>query len=474
MDNISFYWHDYETFGTDPRRDWPCQFAGIRTDTDFNIIDQPFSLYCQPPADCLPQPDACLITGVTPQIAIEKGVCEAAFIKKIRQQLMQANTCALGYNTLRFDDELTRHSLYRNLYDPYEREYKNNNSRWDLIDVVRAARALRPEGIHWVDDAEGRPCFKLEALTQANNIAHTSAHEALSDVYATIAMAKLVKQAQPKLYDFLFSHRGKHSVQALLQLGKFEPVVHISGMYPAIKGCLAIVLPLCAHPTNSNGVIVYDLSQDPQALLKLSAKEINQCLFTATADLPEGVERIGLKTVHINKCPVLAGLNVLRAEDQQRLSIDKALCLKNAATIRKAPSLAKKLAEVFTATTFEPETNPDLMLYSGGFLKEKDKATLTTIRQTSINALATLKPTFQDKRLAEMFFRYKARNYPQILSSAENQRWQQFCKDKLVDKNLGASITLNEYRQRVDELKNQGDINNKDCLNALKAYIANK
>ena len=468
MADFSFYWHDYETFGIDPSRDQPTQFAGIRTDIDFNIIDESLTVYCQPTADCLPQPEACVITGITPQLAAEKGVCEAEFIKIIHQQLIQANTCVLGYNSLRFDDEVTRNSLYRNFYDPYEREWKYNNSRWDLIDVMRAARALRPQGINWVDNEEGNPSFKLEELTKANNIAHESAHDALSDVYATIAIAKLVKQAQPRLYKFLFSNRKKPQVNHLLQLGTFQPIVHISGMYPAIKGCLAIVLPLFQHPTNTNGVIVYDLSQDPTALLELTAEEIKQRLFTATTDLPAGIKRIALKVIHINKCPVLAPLNVLRKEDQQRLNINLTLCLKNAKKIKKAPSLENKLSKVFTQT-FEPETNPDVMIYSG-FFKGNDKTTIDKIRNTPINKLAILKPHFKDKRLAEMFFRYKARNYPQILSPEEKQRWQKFCYDKLFNKKLGASLTVEEYRQQITQLKKEKP-DKKDILNALEAYL---
>ncbi len=468
MANLSFYWHDYETFGTDPKRDFPAQFAGIRTDADFNIIDQPLTIYCQPPADCLPQPKACVITGITPHTAAEKGICEAEFIKTIHQQLIQPNTCALGYNSIRFDDEVTRNSLYRNFYDPYEHSWKNNNSRWDLLDVCRTAKALRPEGINWVDNEDGNPIFKLEELTKANNIAHEAAHDALADVYATIAIAKLIKQARPKLYDFLFTNRGKHQVSHLLKLGAFEPVVHISGMYPAVKGCLAIVLPLCPHPTNSNGVIVYDLSQNPTDLLKLTAEEIKQRLFTATADLPAGIERIALKTVHINRCPVVLPLKVLRKQDQLRLNIDLEACLENAKKIKNAPSLQNKLSAVFTQT-FEVETNPDLMIYNG-FFSPDDKKIMTKIRNTPINELATLKPHFKDKRLAEMFFRYKARNYPQILSSEEKQRWQKFCYDKLFDKKLGASLTVEEYRQKIRALKKEKP-DKKTILDDLDRYL---
>ncbi len=459
----TFFWHDYETFGLNPQRDFPAQFAGIRTDMAFNVVGEPLVLYCKPSDDCLPQPKACVITGITPQLATEKGVCEAEFIKTIHQQLARENTCSLGYNTLRFDDEVTRNALYRNFYDPYQREWQQGNSRWDLIDVVRATRALRPEGIVWVDDEiEKRPSFKLTDLTTANGIAHEAAHDALSDVYATIAMARLVKQAQPKLYDFLYSHRLKKPAFDLLQLGSFKPVIHISGKYPARNQCLAIVLPLCQHPTNTNEVVVYDLAIDPQPLLDLSADEIKQRLFIATADLPAGVERIPLKTVHINKCPVLVPY---AKNTVQHLELDLERCQQHLAQLKAATGLSEKLNAVFSNPNFEPHTDPDLMIYSGGFFGNQDKASMTKIRTSSVTELATLKPRFIDKRLDEMFFRYKARNYPQILTDAEQLRWQEFCRTRLNEQKEAYLTSIQTLRQENA---------NEQVLAALEAYLAEK
>lgn len=142
----SFYWHDYETWGTDPRRDRAVQFAGLRTDLDFNPIGRPLMVYAKPADDMLPQPGACLVTGITPQHARKEGVCEADFFRAVHDELSRPGTCALGYNSIRFDDEFTRYGLYRNFYDPYAREWQNGNSRWDIIDTVRLMRALRRKG----------------------------------------------------------------------------------------------------------------------------------------------------------------------------------------------------------------------------------------------------------------------------------------------------------------------------------------
>ncbi|HEY8158260.1 MAG TPA: exodeoxyribonuclease I [Methylobacter sp.] len=473
-DEQTFYWHDYETFGTDPRRDKPVQFAGIRTDLDFNIVDEPLVVYCKPATDCLPHPDACLITGITPQFAEQKGVCEAEFIRLIYEQLARPNTCTLGYNSLRFDDEVTRNCLYRNFYDPYAREWQNGNSRWDLIDVVRAARALRPDGIAWPVNEEGVPSFRLDHLTRENSIAHEAAHDALSDVYATIAITKLVKQAQPKLYQFLLQHRIKTEAFKLLQLGSFKPVVHISGKYPAVKNCLAVVLPVCKHPTNTNGVIVYDLSVDPEPMLSLTVGEIQQRIFTATADLPEGVERIPLKTVHINKCPVLAPVSVIRPEDAQRLKIDPGLCRANIEKIRAASGLSEKLAAVFSGQTYtEQDSDPDLEIYSGGFFSENDRQQMTKIRWISPEQLAKSAFRFTDGRLPEMLFRYRARNYPETLDTGELQRWNEFCVNKLTGRQTGAGIVFDSYFRRLEELCRDENANIQ-IINVLEIYALEK
>ncbi len=470
----TFYWHDYETFGTDPQRDRPVQFAGIRTDFDFNIVDDPLVVYCKPAADCLPHPEACLITGIIPQLAEQKGVCEAEFIRLIHQQLAQPNTCTLGYNSLRFDDEVTRNCLYRNFYDPYAREWQNGNSRWDLIDVIRAARALRPEGIVWPVNEEGGPSFKLDQLTLANNIAHEAAHDALSDVYATLAVTRLVKQAQPKLYQFLLQHRVKAEVLNLLQFGSFKSVVHISGKYPAVKNCLAVVLPVCKHPTNTNGVIVYDLSVDPEPMLALSVEEIRQRIFTATADLPEGVARIPLKTVHINKCPVLAPVSVIRPKDAQRLEIDLGVCQANIDKIKAVAGLAQKLEEVFGGQVYaEQNSDPDLEIYSGGFFSENDKKQMTKIRGMPPEQLVNATFKFTDSRLPEMLFRYRARNYPETLGADELQRWNEFCVNRLTGRQAGAGILLDDYLSRLDELGRNKNANI-EIINALKTYASEK
>lgn len=473
MTNATFYWHDYETFGTNPQRDRACQFAGIRTDLDFNIIGEPLMVYCKTADDYLPNPEACIITGITPQLATEKGICEASFIKIIHDELSHPNTCSLGYNSIRFDDEVTRNLLYRNFYDPYAREWQNGNSRWDLIDVARAARALRPAGINWPVNDEGVASFRLEELTHANNISHDAAHDALSDVYATIALARLIKQQQPKLYNYLYLNRLKPAILELLQLGSFKPLVHVSGRFSAKNNCLAVIVPLYSHPKNLNEIIVYDLSIDPTPLLELDSEEIQKRLFVATTELPDGINRIALKTIHINKSPVLAPLSVITTIDAERLELDLGKCAVHLNIIQSAagPKLKDKLNAVFTREFSEPENDPDLMIYSGGFFGNKDKSAMQIIRALSPSQLSDIKAEFVDDRLDEMLFRYQARNYPETLSPLAVQEWKTFCRNRLLVKQWEGNLA--SFNENIAKLKDQFGANN-PLLKQLEEFAEDK
>ncbi|QLE09614.1 exodeoxyribonuclease I [Pseudoalteromonas shioyasakiensis] len=464
----TIYWHDYETFGASPQKDRPSQFAGIRTDLDLNIIGEPLIEYCKPAADYLPHPEACLITGITPQVAMQKGLIEAEFMAKIHAEFSQPNTCVAGYNSIRFDDEVTRYSLYRNFYDPYEREYKNNNSRWDIIDLVRACYALRPEGIEWPLKEDGSPSFKLEHLTVANGIEHAAAHDALSDVTATIALAKLIKEKQPKLYQFFFSLRSKKALADLVDVFNMTPLVHTSSRIPASQGCTSWIAPMSFHPVNKNAIICFNLTEDPQVLLDLSVEELRTRLYTKHSDLGEGEAPVGLKLVHLNKCPILAPAKTLLPENAARLGIDREKCLQNLAILKANTELRDKVTEVFNEQRdYGETTNPDYQLYDG-FTSHADKAKFAIIRDASPEQLASMQLDFDDKKFATLLFRYRARNWPQTLSQDELAKWRQYCQNKLMHGEDNPSISGQDFMITLEYLAHENDDNEKN-LHILKA-----
>jgi exodeoxyribonuclease-1 len=450
----SFLWHDYETWGVDAALDRPAQFAAVRTDADLNPVGEPIMLYAKPALDVLPHPDACLITGITPQYAYEHGVCEAEFIKQIHQQMIKPGTCTVGFNNIRFDDEFTRHTLYRNFYDAYEREWKNGNSRWDLIDVVRLCGAVRPDGINWPKDAEGLPSYRLEALTSANNIEQTGAHDALVDVRATIAVAKLIKTKQPKLFDYALSMRNKQSVATAIGLGSMKPVLHISGMFGSKNYCASVVLPLCMHPTNKNAVIAIDLRYSPKAFLQLTVEEIQQRLFSSHKE-GDTQERIPIKNIHLNKCPMVAPITMVTDEVAKRIQLDLAQVRQHYDELMVNQAAWMKVQAVFEKTQFVAKTDPEAMLYSGGFFSNNDKAVMAKVVKATESDLASTSFVFEDRRLDELLFRYKARNFSNTLSEEEISRWQEYRFQRLTNPEYGATITMEVYQEQLETLFTQ-------------------
>ena len=471
----TIYWHDYETWGVNPQKDYPCQFAGIRTDLELNIIDKPLMIYSQIPNDYIPQPQACLVTGITPQLTLRDGLTEAQFIAKIHQQFSQANTCVAGYNSLRFDDEVTRYALYRNFYDPYAREWQNGNSRWDIIDLARACYALRPEGIEWPVNDEGIPSFKLQELTSANGLEHHAAHDAMSDVYATIALAKLIKEKQSKLYQFAFENRSKSKVAALIDCENLTPLVHISSKLPAKYGCCTWIVPIAYHPTNKNAVIVLNLALDPRPLEQMSVEEIKQKMYQPNSMLAENEQRLPIKLIHLNKCPFIAPAKTLSEDNASRLAIDRTDCLNNLQWLKTQPSLSQKLQAVFSEEFNREISDPEHALYSGGFFSDHDKGLITKVNQAEESELIELTLPFNDPRLSTLLFRYRARNYPQTLSHSEVVKWQQHRQFRLMDGQSTASIKLADYYLQLEQLS-QEHANNPEKLaiiTALYKYAQN-
>ena len=473
MTDFTFFWHDYETFGRVPRHDRPAQFAGIRTDAELNELPgSELMVYCQPAPDYLPDPESCLLTGILPQACLARGLPEHAFADAIEKQLALPGTVGVGYNTIRFDDEVTRHLFWRNLIDPYAREWQNQCGRWDLLDVVRLTWALRPEGIEWPTHPDGRPSFKLEHLTAANGLAHEAAHDALSDVRATIALAKLIKSRQPRLWDFCLKLRRKDEV--IQEMGVGRPFLHISGMYGVERGCMALVWPLAPHPGNKNEVIVWDLASDPSELFELDVAAIRQRMFSKAEDLPEGVARLPIKTVHINKSPMVIGnLKTLSNAVAAKWGIDVPQSLKHAELVAtQAQLLAGMWPGVFERPASDKAVDVDEDLY-GGFVGNEDRKTLQRLRGLSPQQLADKRPAFTDARLDEILFRYRARNHPQTLSEAEQAQWLEHRVHRLHD-GAGGALTLQAFFDRIDGLQESDalaeDERAQDILGALVDY----
>ena len=460
--NASIFWYDLETTGIRSKWDRVVQFAGIRTTEDLKESEETVCTYVRLSDEILPDPNACLVTGLAPQQINQEGISEPLALSHINRIFSVQGTCVAGFNNLRFDDEFIRFGFYRNFIDPYGREWRNQNSRWDLIDLVRATAALRPEGISWPEQ-DNLPSFKLEHLSSANELAHGQAHDALSDVRATIALARLIRQKQPRLYDYYYKLRRKSAIQPLLlPLGK-NLLLHVSRMYPRERNCLAPVISVARHPTNTNSIIVLDLASEIDAVLEWPAERIAESLFSAGDQF-----RPGLKEVRMNRCPFLAPLSTVRKVDAQRLALDVDQVERNFARVTGQPDLAEKISKVYEhPEQFETE-DVEGQLYDS-FISDSDRHACDEVWKLFHACIDPGAVCFDDPRLTELLVRFRARNRIEWLAPAELEHWKDYLRDSVCSAKGYHGRSLDEFEVKLAALK---QVSRSSLLARLESYGA--
>lgn len=449
----SFFFYDLETTGVNPRDSRIMQFAGQRTDMQLKPIGQPVNWLVKLSEEVLPNPDAILLTGITPQKVNVDGLTEAEFLRQFTSAVVTPGTIFTGFNSIRFDDEFMRFAHYRNFYDPYEWEWQDGRGRWDLLDVVRMTRALRPDGINWPVDSAGKAANRLELLTSINKLEHNDAHDALGDVNATIELAKLIKRRQPQLFKFLLDHRGKKQIEELVSKG--QAFIYTSGKYPAEYQKTSVVIKVADHPSQAGAALVYDLRHDPADYIGKSPAELVE-LWRYKKDDP--TPRLPVKTMRFNRCPAVAPLGVLDSQSQQRLQLDLDVITKHAKLLGSgsAQAFAKNLQAAVELLNQEQQTrlisadqDVDSQLYDG-FFSNQDKVTMSAVRGAEPQDLSQFADSLADQRLKALLPLYKARNFPGSLTNEERGDWERFRQQYLTAGGSNSRVAM--FANRLQEL----------------------
>jgi len=459
----TFFFYDLETSGLNPRSDRIMQFAGIRTDASLNIVGDPYNLLVRLNDDTLPSPEAVMVTGITPQKTVEDGIKEAEFAKLLSEEVFTPDTVTIGFNSIRFDDEFIRHLMWRNFYDPYEWSWKDGRSRWDLLDVVRITRALRPDGIEWPFDDKGAPTCRLEMITKANKLDHSKAHDALSDVEALIDVCKMLKDKQPQIFDYLFKMRDKNEVKKLVNLEYKQPFVYTSGRYDSQYNKTTVAFPLTSG--RNGNVVVYDLRYDPSPFLDMPTKELSKIIYASYEERQaDDYVRLPVKELQYNHTPAVAPIGVLEQSDGwKKIDLDATVIAKHKTALLSSPAFAENIRSVFESRKDYPKTaDPEGQLYDG-FVPDVDRLRIETVRNASERELADFHPDFNDERLSPLLLHYKARNYPKSLSEDEVLEWEKWRSGRITS-------TLPSFIKSLQKLSKTNDENTQFILQELQLW----
>lgn len=516
----TFFFYDLETFGLNSQHDRIAQFAGIRVNTNLEVVEEPVVFYCKQSEDYLPDPLAVLVTHILPQEVNENGFIEKEFMKKIYEIFSVPRTCVVGYNSLKFDDEFIRNGFFRNFFDPYEREYKKGNSRFDIFSLVRSAYDFRPEGIVWpMNEETNRPRFSLTALTTANNIPHEGAHDALSDVWATLNLARLIYRKQPKLFSYFLTMRDKQYVKSLLKTPFGEPVALTDQVFGSTSGSTRIISPITASKMNANLIYAFDLSQDPSELIMLSSRvdtiinskinrdkihkalqvvsnallenEDDEVLKRASEALSIALEELdklphllemstslisvkGIVKISINKIPFISPLKTISGDEEtaRRLNINVDECMRNYTTLLNSQNIPLNIVQEEHNITYKEIDDVDFSLYSGSFLSSNDQERCTIIRETKKEELKEIDFPFDDERLDELLWRYRCRNFSETLDETELKEWHGFCAQRIMQPIVKNGFGLSFFVRKIEEnlQNNKMSDSDKKVLVSLKEY----
>lgn len=457
----TFFFYDLETSGLDPRVDRIMQFAGQRTDMKLNPIGEPYNLLVKLNDDTLPSPEALMVTGITPQSTVADGYTEAEFARIVSEEICVPGTIMTGFNSIRFDDEFMRALFWRTFFDAYEWCWKDSRSRWDLLDVIRMTRALRPDGINW-PVVDGKETNRLEFITKENGIDHFKAHDALSDVEALIAVTKLISEKQPQLYEYLLMMRDKNKVKELVNLDDKKPFVYTSGRYSADFHKTTVAFPLTSG--KNGNVVVYDLRHDPADFIDLSPDELKKKFYATWEERKsEGFVALPVKELQYNRAPAVAPLGVLQQDDGwKRIELSKEVIEAHKTKLLSAPHFAENIRTLFeNRPEFKKSKDPEAQLYDG-FLNDRDRLRVETVRNASERELADYHPEFSDERLNGLLLHYKARNFPKSLTEDEAREWEQWRSKHIQERlplflkslqRLGATETSEDKQFILQELQ---------------------
>ena len=468
MATPTFFFYDLETSGLSGSDDRIMQFAGQRTNYNLEPVGDPVNLLVKLNDDTLPSPGAILTTKITPQKTLEDGITERELAKILNEEIFTPDTVILGFNSVRFDDKFIQHLFWRNFYDPYEWMWKDGRSRWDMLDVVRLTRALRPEGITWCFTDKGKPTNRLELLTKANDISHESAHDALSDVNALIDVTRLIRDKQPKLWHYLFKLRDKREVKQLINLKHPEPFVYASGRFGSTHNFTTVCVPVF-EGKNSN-IVVFDLRYNFDELIEEAKKIAPDFLVNEDVKITD-LFFPKFKELAYNRCPAVAPLSVLDANDGwSKIELEKSKIAQNLSALQSHPDLLKRLQNEHVADKYDKKPyDAETALYDG-FLDDQDRVRVSSIKTMTENQLADFHPNFADERLPELLLHYKAKNFPRSLSEIETAEWQKYRADRL---NRQASFFLAEMEKFTKDPEVQASNEKQFLLQELHLWYQN-
>lgn len=459
---MSFIFYDTETTGTHTAFDQILQFAAIYTDEELNEIER-FEIRCRLLPNIVPSPGAMRVTRLkVSQLTDTTLPSHYEMMCSIRQKLLEwSPSTFLGYNTIKFDENLLRQAFYQTLHPLYLTNTLGN-SRTDIMRIAQAASVYAPGALVIPNNADGKPNYKLDRLAPANGFEHEDAHEALSDVEATLHIAKLILKRSPDVWSAFMRFSTK---AAVADYASNEQAFCLTEFYYG-DAYSWLVAPLGASAMNSSEFYVYNLGVDPNSLSSLKNTELIARLNT----LPKPV-----RTIRTNAAPMIFSL-----DDAPHSASGKSLSqeeLDRRVSILEADlALKKRLITVFEQTKQEWPASPHVeeQIYNG-FYQRDDEELREAFHTVDWTKRKELVERFEDQRLKKLGSQLIYAEQPEVLDPTLRLKHDREIAKKIAYANPELPwLTLPEALEEIEVLINSASNTERLMLIEHQKYLAKR
>lgn len=425
-------------------------FAAIRTDGNLDEIDR-FQVRSRLLPHVVPHPSALCTNGLPIGHLLDETLpAHYDMVRSIRQRLLSwSPSIFIGYNSIRFDEEMLRQALFQTLHNAYLTN-THGNCRADALSLVMAATTLSPTCLSVPRGPQARPIYRLEGLATANGIAHGNAHDAMGDVAATVELCRIVCDRSSELWQRFVRFSKKATVAEFVDS---EDGFLLTEFY-ANEAHHAAVVCIGRDPDQPNARFCLRLDCGIDRLAAMSEQDLR-------AEL--SVKPSPIRRIRVNAAPTLTPL--YEAPDLMLGGIAPGTIEDTSRRIKDDQSLRQRLVAAYlSGQTERPQSLlVEEQLYSA-FPGPSDEARMAAFHDASWPEALSIALSFDDLRLRAFGLRLIYFGSRSSLPPELRMEIERLLIDRLLDEAAGG-LTLSQAIQALDTVS----VENRPGMDALLA-----
>lgn len=460
---MPFVFYDTETTGLDTTFDQILQFAAVKTNHDLEIEDQErdvINLRCRRLPHVVPTPGALSVTQIPPELLDTANLSHYEMMGEVAAKLDEWSPAAfVGYNSIKFDETLLRQAFYQNLFPIYLTN-TNSNYRVDIMRIVQAAAVYAPDKIEFPVNDRGQPIYKLGPVARANGISFSEeeAHDALNDVNATLGLARFLQDNVPEVWGVMLNNALKSVVNNFVEQNEVFCLTNFFGVGPYSE----IVTAVGRNAEDKNEIAVFNLGNNPEDFFGLDDDE----LLAVLGQSPKII-----RTVRVNAQPIIMPL-AMKPEEIKGQRLDDETYHNYATLIQQNEEFQNQVSETLPRRFEDKAPSPyvEKRMYDN-FIEDEDKDLCVHFHEVPWSSRVELCEQFSDERLKELGMRLIFVEHPEVLSTANRARLEQWVNHRVATEEDVPWSTVPKASIELADIQRAATAEAMPQLDAIKDYL---